>query len=108
MNESNDCTTESITINDGNKYHIIIMPEYSLNDRGQQHIDNLDYFQPQKSDMMTTLDPAVNDTDVTGRDTTKRESLSQLPQQRLKSQRDNHVQTLYTNTFQENNNQIDG
>ena len=42
MNESNDCGRESITINDGNKYHIIIMPEYSLNDRGQQHVDPLD------------------------------------------------------------------
>ena len=51
---------------------------------------------------MTTLDPGVNDTDATGRISTKRESLSHAPQQKLKSQRDNLVQTLYSNTFQEN------
>ena len=51
---------------------------------------------------MTTLDPAANDTDPTGRFSTRRGSLSQVPQQKLKSQRDNLVQTLYSNTFQEN------
>ena len=78
------------------------MPEYSLNDRGQQLVDHPDYFQPQKSDITAPLDPAINDSNITGRDTSKRESYSQLAHQRLKSQRENQVQTLYSNTFQEN------